>query len=85
MLIEYRITGYVTRDRFLLTVTDTQVKCDLRHLAVGRDTSVDRKQIMIKSVHRSRWYVNKSTVTTPNLQRALSTDAALGLPLPSAV
>jgi len=44
-----RITGYVTRDRFQLTVTDTRKSnCDLRHLAVGRDTSVDKKQIMIK-------------------------------------
>ena len=50
-----RITGYITRDRFQLTVTDTRKSdCDLRHLAVGRDTSVHRKQIMIKSVHHSR-------------------------------
>ena len=58
-----RITGYVTRDRFQLTVTDTRKSnCDLRHLAVGPDTRVDRKQIMIKSVHCSRLaYVNKST------------------------
>jgi len=82
-----RITGYVTRDRFQLTVTDTRKSnCDLRHLAVGRDTSVDRKQIMIKSVHRSRcrrlMSIKVLVVTTPNLQRALSTDAALGLPLP---
>ena len=63
MLIEYRLTGYITHDRFQLTVTDIRKSnCDLRHLAVGRDTSVDRKQIMIKSVHHSRLaYINKST------------------------
>jgi len=82
-----RITGYVTRGRFQLTVTDTRKSnCDLRHLVVGRDTSVDRKQIMIKSVHRSRcrrlMSIKVPVVTAPNLQQALSTDAALGLPLP---
>ena len=74
-----RITGYVTRDRFQLSVTDTRKSnCDLRHLAVSRDTRVDRKQIMIKSVRRShcRRLMSIKVVTAPNLQRALSTDAA---------
>jgi len=74
-----RITGYITRDWFQLMVTDTwKSNCDLRHLAVGRDTSMDRKQIMIKSVHRShcRWLmsIKVPVVTAPNPQWALSTD-----------
>jgi len=70
-----QITDYVTRDRFQLTVTDTRKSnCDLRHLAVGRDTSVDRKQIILKSVHRSRWLMSIKVFTAPNLQWALSTD-----------
>jgi len=75
-----RITGYVTRDQFQLTVTDTRKSnCYLRHLAVGRDTSMDRKQIMIKTVHcsRCRRLMSIKIVTAANLQRALSTDAAL--------
>jgi len=42
---------------------------------------------MIKSVHRSRcrrlMSIKVPVVTDPNLQRALSTDAALGLPRPT--
>ena len=58
--------------------------CDLRHLAVGQDTSVDRKLIMIKSVHRSRcrrlMSIKVPVVTAPKLQRTLSTDIKQAYP-----